>query len=404
MKKTLLILACAFFSNLDCTDAFTSVFGDKIVGVVEDQVAIKFDYTMPTDVVNITIVATGTAIQTGGYLKINTGTNSAGSSIVQSKDSLHYSPGHEGSLFITGAFVNGGAANSHQYVGLFDANDGWAIGYNGTQFGVLFRRDNGTDTFISQANFNVDKIDGTGASGFDIDPTMLNIFRIVYGWLGAATISFQVCTENQVWVTFHQILYPNSAIVPSVENPTLPVRTEVTNTGNTTDLEVHSACWKAGIIGESSFLRQFIFVREDKDIMAANTDYVVCSLRNKTTFPTANPQPNKKAVDIVLTVFGTEENFLVKFKLFKNATLTGASFTDFNATLSSVETDIAATAYSGGILVFSSGAQRDCIKNVYLKNNDYKIRLNPGDVLTMVANSPLSNQVADVYVVWDEIE
>ena len=52
---------------------------------------------------------------------------------------------------------------------------------NGTDLRVVIRDDGSgsvVDSVVSQANWNVDKLDGTGASGITIDTTKDNIYFI----------------------------------------------------------------------------------------------------------------------------------------------------------------------------------------------------------------------------------
>ena len=62
------------------------------------------------------------------------------SSLIQSIRRAKYRAG-EGLLSRFTAQFTTGAANSTQLAGMRNANiDGWFIGYNGTQFGIMYRR------------------------------------------------------------------------------------------------------------------------------------------------------------------------------------------------------------------------------------------------------------------------
>jgi hypothetical protein len=400
MKKISIVLACVC-ALPSYGGGFVSVFGDQLVAQRENQVLMMFQYGIPTDMVDISAVTTGSTSAGPGSAILSTGASATGELKMSSKKVLHYSPGYEGDAFFTGAFTTG-VANSIQYIGLFDDNDGWAVGYQGTQFGVLFRRDNGTDQFIPQASFNLDPIDGSGPSGFAIDPTKINLFRISYGWLGAAPITYQVCSPTGTWISFHRINYPNTQLVPHVENASLPIRAQVKNTGNTSNLSLITASWNASIAGDIGGLRQFEYGAEAVTL-TTNVDTPLFTIRNKPTFPTSNPQLNKTTVKVIFGTFATESSSLVLFKFIKNGTLTGASYTDYSPEESVVQVDASATAITGGKLAYATNAAQGSIRTTYFQQEDFDVSLRPGETLTVTGKKTGGVVDVDAYIMWDEI-
>lgn len=405
MKQAFLITIISLLttSYLFGTQPFITAFGDKIVTKRNDQISLMFQYNVPTDLLNIsTPVSTGSVTQGTGLLRLNTGTASDGSVTVSSKNYLHYSPGHEGEILFTAAWPNGSAANSQQFIGLIDDNDGWALGYNGTTFSILFRRFSGTDSFIPQSSFNLDPLDGSGPSGFTIDTTKINVFRISYGWLGVASVTFQLVLPNGTWIAFHRIEYPNTETTPHLENPSLPIRAFVANSGNTTDLQLRTICWNATIGGEDAPARQFIVGNEGKTINSTS-DQPIITIRNKTTFPPSSEQENKTLARVIVGVVGVEQNRQGLFQYYKNATLTGASYTDVNSSQSTVEYDTSATAFSGGALQFATTSVKQAPKNIDFKRNMVPILLNPGETLTVTGRRLEANFTTNVFIVWEEV-
>lgn len=77
---------------------------------------------------------------------------------------------------------------------------------------------------ITQQNFNVDKLDGTGPSGMNLDPSKLNVYQINFRWLGAGEIRFAI--ENSIngdMVFFHHYHYSNRYTVPHLDNPSFKI-------------------------------------------------------------------------------------------------------------------------------------------------------------------------------------
>jgi hypothetical protein len=110
-----------------------------------------------------------------------------------------------------------------------------------------------TDTFISQSDWNGDKLDGTGSSGVTADWTKGNVFQIGIQYLGFGAIVFKVetCLEgnNPTWATVHVINIPNSLTSPSFSNPSFPFTMAAYSAGSTTDVSVKVASFSGFVEG-----------------------------------------------------------------------------------------------------------------------------------------------------------
>ena len=162
---------------------------------------------------------------TGAMAHLQTSTGTTGIAKLSSIEPLRYIPGHEAYAYFTTIFTTG-VANSTQWAGVFDSVDGFAVGYNGTTFSILHRIDS-SDSTVAQSSFNIDRLDGTGPSRITLDSTKMNIFRISYGWLGTAPITFEICRKDGQWFPFHMIQRANEESVPSIYNPVLPLTMEI---------------------------------------------------------------------------------------------------------------------------------------------------------------------------------
>lgn len=65
-----------------------------------------------------------------------------------------------------------------------------------------------TDTWAYQSSWNVDPMDGSGPSGHILDPTILNLYRISFAYLGAGSISYQVYVPKKKEYFDCHIVYP----------------------------------------------------------------------------------------------------------------------------------------------------------------------------------------------------
>jgi len=85
---------------------------------------------------------------------------------------------------------------------------------------------------VPQSEWNVDKCDGTGASGFKLDITKTHLCWIDFQWLGVGRVRCGFVHNGEL-ITAHE--YYHSNVLPTVymSNPNLPVRCEILNTGTT---------------------------------------------------------------------------------------------------------------------------------------------------------------------------
>jgi hypothetical protein len=83
-----------------------------------------------------------------------------------------------------------------------------------------------------QSNFNIDKIDGTGPSGFNIDLTKMQMMALQYTWYGAGFIDFMCRGSDGNWVYVHRVKNNNVNFEAHMRTGNLPVRYSVDNEGS----------------------------------------------------------------------------------------------------------------------------------------------------------------------------
>ena len=85
------------------------------------------------------------------------------------------------------------------------------------------------DTRITQSSFNIDRLDGTGPSGYNVDLTKMQMFYIDYSWYGAGFIRFGIRGADGNVVYCHKIINNNVNYLAYMRSGNLPGRYE-TNT------------------------------------------------------------------------------------------------------------------------------------------------------------------------------
>ena len=163
-----------------------------------------------------------------------TASGSNSSVIRQSKKRHCYQPGKAQSIILTGNFNSQPQLNVIKRIGYFSNNDGIGFSSSGSSFGVFIRTNvsgTPTETFVSQSNWNIDKLDGTGQSGNTLNISGSQIFFMDFQWLGVGRVRYGVFL-NGTFVYAHQITNENSLNTVFMSSPNQPIRYEIINSGS----------------------------------------------------------------------------------------------------------------------------------------------------------------------------
>jgi hypothetical protein len=173
-----------------------------------------------------------------------TGTSSGSYAIHQTKLYHHYQPGK--SQLVLSSFNFGYArANVTKRTGYFDDRDGIyfeQVGLptsNGTDAGTLnwvirsyvTGTASETGTRVPQSQWNVDRCDGTGKSGFNLDISKVQLIFVDFQWLGVGRVRCGFVHNGQ-YIIAHEYYHSNIDTTVYLANPNLPVRCEIRNTAN----------------------------------------------------------------------------------------------------------------------------------------------------------------------------
>ena len=85
------------------------------------------------------------------------------------------------------------------------------------------------DIKVPQSQFNYDKIDGTGPSGFNINITKMQMYAMQYSWYGAGFIDFMIRGPLGEFITVHRFTNNNVNTEAYMRSGNLPCRYEVSN-------------------------------------------------------------------------------------------------------------------------------------------------------------------------------
>jgi hypothetical protein len=277
-------------------------------------------------------------------------TTSSGSEVVrQSYRCMPYQPG-KGLLLLATFVMNTAKTGLRQRVGYF-----------GTQNGVFIQQADSTVSFVlrsyisgsvsdartvNQADWNGDKLDGTGASGYTLDLTKAQILWMDFEWLGVGSVRCGFIIDGN-YIVCHTFENANNITSVYMTTAILPVRYEITNTAATASASsMKQIC--SSVVSEGGYEQtsiEHVARRTTTKTSIGTTFLPLVSIRLASTALNAVVLPAK------FNVMPTSSGDDFEVVLVKNATgLTSASWAAV-AGDANVEMDTSATAMTVGTIV-----------------------------------------------------
>lgn len=327
-----------------------------------------------------------------------------------------YQPGK--SLQILNTFVfNTAKTNLRQRVGYFGAQNGIYLELADSTIYLVKRYYNlGSvqEERVAQANWNVDKMDGTGLSRKTLDISTAQIFFIDIEWLGVGTVRCGFVI-NGIFVHCHSFHYANVANSNStyMTTATLPLRYEITNVDTTSNASLMKQICST-VISEGGYElrgRQFSVntaVTTPYDLTNAGAYYPVIALR------LANTKLDTAAILSGLSVLGIGNNGVFHWKIVIGGTVTkpGSPTGWIAVANSSIEYKRDGVGLSGGRTVISGfigSTTQSSIPVVLPKDDLFKFQFerngltNTADPIILAVASKSAGD--DIYATldWEEI-
>ena len=285
-------------------------------------------------------------------------------------------------------------SNVRQRVGYFSSENGIFIQQVGTQTSLVLRsKSSGSvvETIVNQADWNMDKLDGSGVSRKTLDPTKSHIFFVDIEWLGVGSVRAGFVIDGQL-LHCHTFHHANNIETTYMTTACLPCRAEITATGTTAPVSMRQICMS--VISEGGYdlrgkpLTINLPVNAPKDMPVANTYYPILSVRLKNTRLDGIVIPR----GISLSAVGN--NGYIHYRLVSGTTLTGANWVSAGAN-SCIEYDMSATAVTGGSALSSgyTAITNQSVAQAELGGDIFKFQLErnsftgEGTILTLEAAS-----------------
>ena len=301
-----------------------------------------------------------TATATGGTTTFNASqglvdlavTAASGSEVVRETTKVFsYQPGK--SLLVLSTFVmNAAKTGLRQRVGYYGASNGYYLELNNSTVSFVERSSVSgvlSNTLVNQSSWNVDKLDGTGASGITLDLTKAQILFMDLEWLGVGTVRIGFVINGNFYVC-HKFHHANIIASTYITTASLPLRYEITNTAATASSStLKQIC--STVLSEGGYelrgSQQAVGtpITTPRTLTTAGTFYPIVSIRLKST------KLDGIVLATAISIIGnTAANY--NWQVVAAGTTTGGSWVSAG-TNSSVEYNITGASFAGGRILAS---------------------------------------------------
>lgn len=356
-----------------------------------------------------------TAVSGAGYASHDTDASliemnvsgSAGDEVIrQSKRVFAYQPGK--SLLIINSFVFSSPENGlRQRVGYFDQSNGIFLEQDDNDVYIVLRSSSSgglVESRISRSYWNSDPLDGYGKSKINIDITKANLFWIDIEWLGVGNVRCGFFYDGEPVVS-HIFKNVNSISSTYMTTACLPVRYEITNTGNSGNFSsLKQIC--STVVSEAGYESYAIKSYISRGATSASLQNLASA---GTFYPTVSLRLNASRINGIVLVSQADilvdSNNNAEYKILLNPTLSGASFVASPS--GTVDYDISATGLSGGTLL--NGGLISSNSSVSLgSDRSWSYQLGKfingtSDIVTLACSPFAPNNKVATALAWEEI-
>ena len=299
-----------------------------------------------------------------GMVKMTVGPNVGDKVYRQTKRVQRYIPGRQGEVSMTMIFGTPTTGIRRRF-GMFEDLNGFFFEDSGDgTYRCVIRRNSALgvvdEESFARDDWNVDKLDGTGPSGFTADPNNIQHMSIEYEWYGAGMVEWNFIIDNNKY-PIHRIYHANRVPNTWAAKAALPVRIEIENTGGTAGTHTfyqgsHSFATEGSteILGRQSSISTPITGRT---LSTANTFYPLVAIRLKDTALDSVVIPDEFSA-------ATLDNTNIFIRIVELPNVTGGTWISYGDE-SAVEYNLTATGFTGGTVLSTTFVNATNQGNVY---------------------------------------
>lgn len=275
---------------------------------------------------------------------------------MQSYEYIPYQPGRSQLVFITFNMFPSGAVtfDSEKIVGLGDNDNGFYFKHNYSNnnllsFEITSNTNAGTE-IVYQSNWNLDKLDGTGPSGINLEIRRTQILVIDFQALYVGRVRFGFDIGGQI-IYAHEFLHANIFSYPYIATANLPIRVGMYSISGVDDT-MHFICCSVASEGGLDDSQRFGY----NFIQGGNTNVAIGTyLMSLRPTPTFAGYVNRTKFILQEIEFINVGNKPIKWQLSIDATAAGMPvYNPVNATYSAIEYDTVGS-YTPGTIIIDEG-------------------------------------------------
>lgn len=325
-------------------------FGENLVGFRTPIIELNSSYGTSALRDDITLTGSGSITPASGELLLSTGATASSTARLEAAEIGRYIPGYGAQIGIGVRVPQDPTGNQVARWGGegADGQNGFYFKQTASGLFAVIEKD-GAETEIAQADWNIDKLDGTGDSGITLDLTIGTIFQIEFTWYGYGQILFGIIAIQPADIARQQFIPCHSVKVEgatSITSPNLRVFAEVDNGGDASDLSIDVGGRQYSVIGQ--YIPKFRFTGEFRGSTSTSTTVIpLISFRRKDDY--SDRSIKLQGYDVIAS--GSDHILQIRI----GGTLTNESFgtpRDHTADETALEADYQATAITGGVVVW----------------------------------------------------
>jgi len=140
------------------------------------------------------------------------------------------------------------------------------------------------DTKVNQADWNLDKCDGTGPSGFYLRANRIQMAYMDYSWYGAGKVRFGFKDQYGKVIYVHEFIHNNRFVEAYMRSGNVPARYEIENIGTPSYVPA-LAHWGTSVIMDGGFDpdNAYQFTASSQDVQLTGQNAVTISANAETT-------------------------------------------------------------------------------------------------------------------------
>ena len=334
-------------------------------------------------------------------------TPTGGESYIQTYEHFRYQAGRSQLVMTTFNFIET-AADTVKFAGYSDGNNGVELRQTGSDVSIDLLSDTSKgDESVAQADWNIDPLDGTGASGFNLDLTKTQILVIDFQWLGVGRVRVGFDLGGEI-LYCHEFTHANVQTVAYMQTANLPLRVGMT-ASDTASTTMRAICSSVTSEGGQLDVGGYQFSTSAAVTAGSGTRTHVLSVRPKTTFNSITNRSKFILEHIDVVVTGSNP---VKWELCLGQAITGASYSDVNSTYSGSEMSAGTISGSAAITIAqgyvpasnqSKGEVSRLVSNRYPITLDAAGAVRALGTLSMVATGIGGTSATQAILNWREV-